>query len=85
MSVAQSDYGLARVEFVMDEPVRYMWGLATLNEAVGSLEFERVAPDVWLPRLYTFRMDLRIFFGTRRQRVVREWVERQLLNPEPAQ
>ena len=84
MYVAQSDYGIARVEFRMDEPVRYLLGLATLNEAVGSLEFERVEPDVWLPRLYTFRMELRIFFGTRRQRVVREWVERQILGEESA-
>ena len=84
MYVAQSDYGLARVEFTMDQPVRYLLGLATLNEAVGSLEFERVAPDVWLPKLYNFRMELRIFFSTRRQQVVREWVERQLLDPEPA-
>ena len=80
MYVARSDYGLARVEFRMDEPVRYVWGLATLNEAVGRLEFERVEPDVWLPKLYTFRMELRIFFSTRRQQVVREWVERQLLD-----
>ena len=35
---------------------------------------------MWLPKLYTFRMELRIFFSTRRQRVVREWVERQLLD-----
>ena len=84
MYVAQSDYGLARVEFTMNRPVRYLLGLATLNEAVGSLEFERVAPDVWLPKLYNFRMELRIFFSTRRQQVVREWVERQLLNGEPA-
>ncbi len=84
MYVARSDYGVARVEFRMDSPVRYLLGLATLNEAVGSLEFERVAPDVWLPKLYNFRMELRIFFSTRRQQVVREWVERQLLDPEPA-
>ncbi len=84
MYVAQSDYGVARVEFRMDEPVRYLLGLATLNEGVGSLEFERVEPDVWLPKLYRFRMELRIFFGTRRQRVVREWVERQILGQESA-
>ena len=84
MYVARSDYGVARVEFRMDEPVRYLLGLATLNQAVGSLDFERVEPDVWLPRLYTFRMELRIFFGTRRQQVVREWVERQLLDGQPA-
>ena len=84
MYVAQSDYGVARVEFRMDEPVRYLLGLATLNQAVGSLDFERVEPDVWLPKLYNFRMELRIFFSTRRQRVVREWVERQVLDQEPA-
>ena len=84
MYVAQSDYGVARVEFRMDEPVRYLLGLETLNQAVGSLDFERVEPDVWLPKLYNFRMELRIFFSTRRQRVVREWVERQVLDQEPA-
>ena len=74
--VARSDYGLARVDFRMNEPVRYLWGLATLNQAVGRLDFERVAPGVWLPKLYAFRMELRVVFRTRRQRVVRDWVER---------
>lgn len=79
MYVARADHGLARVDFRMDEPVRYLWGIATLRRAEGSLEFERVEPDVWLPKRYDFRMELRVLFRTRRQQVVREWVERRHL------
>ena len=82
--MARSDYGLARVDFRMNEPVRYLWGLAMLNQAVGRLDFERVAPDVWLPKLYSFRMELRVLFRTRRQQVVRDWVERRLAAPAAA-
>jgi hypothetical protein len=77
--IAQEDYGLRRIDFQMQNSVRYLWGLATLRHAEGRLEFERVQADVWLPKRFDFDINLRIFFRSKRQRIIREWVERQVL------
>ena len=75
--VAQHDYGVMRVEFELQEPVRYLWGLiATLRRAEGRLDFVRVEPGVWLPDTFDLEIDLRVFFRTRNQQVVRKWVSR---------
>ena len=79
--VAQTDYGVVRIEFELGEPVKWLWGLiATLRHASGRLDFERVEPDVWLPKAFALRIDLRVFFRTTRQRVNRMWVERTRLD-----
>ena len=77
--VTRRDHGVPRVEFRIQKPTRYLWGLATLRHAAGRLDFERVDVDVWLPKRYAFAMELRVFFRTTRQQVVREWVARELL------
>ena len=77
--VSRRDYGVPRIEFRIQKPTRYLWGLATLRHAAGRLDFERVETDVWLPRRYAFTMDLRVLFRTTRQQVVREWVARERL------
>ena len=77
--VTRSDYGVPRVEFRIQRPTRYLWGLATLRHAAGRLDFERVEPDVWLPQRYAFAMQLRVLFRTTRQQVVREWIARDRL------
>ena len=77
--VTRSDYGVPRVEFRIQKPTRYLWGLASLRHAAGRLDFERVAADVWLPQRYAFAMELRVLFRTTRQQVVREWVARDPL------
>ena len=77
--VTRSDYGVPRVEFRIQKPTRYLWGLASLRHAAGRLDFERVAADVWLPQRYAFAMELRVLFRTTRQQVVREWVAREPL------
>ena len=75
--VAQRDYGVMRVEFELQEPIRYLWGLiATLRRAEGRLDFARVEPGVWLPDTFDLEIDLRVFFRTRNQQVVRKWVSR---------
>ena len=81
--VTQRDYGVVRVEFQIQKPTRYFWGLATLRHAAGRMEFERVEPDVWLPKRYDFSINLRVLFRTRQQQIVRDWIERERL-PEPA-
>ena len=83
--IAQSDHGTMRIEFQMREPIRYLWGIiATLRNATGRLEFERVEPDTWLPQSFDLAIDLRILFRTRHQRVSREWVWRQRLDAADA-
>ena len=80
--IAQRDYGVMRIEFEMQKPIRYLWGLiATLKRAVGQLEFARVEPDIWLPHTFDLEIDLRVFFRNRHQQVVREWVDRQRAVP----
>ena len=80
--IAQRDYGVMRIEFEMQKPLRYLWGLiATLKRAVGRLEFARVEPDIWLPHTFDLEIDLRVFFRNRHQQVVREWVDRQRAVP----
>ena len=75
--VSQVDYGIMRIEFELQRPVRYVWGLvASLRAASGRLEFTRVEPNIWLPEMFDFRLDMRVFFRTMRRHVVREWVER---------
>lgn len=81
--VTQGDYGVMRIEFRIQKPTRYLWGLATLRHAAGYMEFERVAPDVWLPKRYDVFIDLRVVFRTRQQHMVREWTQRERL-PELA-
>lgn len=79
--VAQSDYGVARIEFEMGEPVRWLWGLAaTLRRAAGRLEFERAEGDVWIPKAFDLTIDVRVFFRSVRRHILREWVER-VYNP----
>ena len=85
--ISQQDHGIARVEFQLQQPIRYLWGLtATLRHAEGRMEFERVERDVWLPKPFDVEIDLRVFFRTRHQRIALEWVERRRLeNPSPAE
>lgn len=82
--VAQKDFGVRRIEFETMRSVRFFLGLARLRHAQGSLDFERVAPDVWLPKRYEFGIDLRVLFSNRRQLVEREWIERRPRSPTPA-
>lgn len=74
--VSQSDYGLVRVEFEMNKPVKF-WGgiLGTLRNTVGHLEFTQVSDGTWLPTTIDIKLDLRILFRSIRRRFVREWVE----------
>jgi len=76
--VSQQDHGIMRIEFELNKPVRYVWGLiASLSHGVGGIDFQRVEPNVWIPQRFDMRIDIRVFFRTARRRVVREWVEKQ--------
>ena len=75
--VSQNDYGVMQIDFRLLRPVRYVWGLvASLSRATGQLEFDRVKPEIWLPSRFDVRIDLRVFFVTKRRHIVRRWIER---------
>ena len=80
--VVKEDFGVSRVEFEMDEPVRFWGGIAgTLRNTVGRLQFTRTDEGAWLPETIDIRLDLRIVFWNLRRRIVRQWEEYQ---PIPA-
>lgn len=83
LHVTQRDYGVRLIEFRIQRPTRYFFGIATLRHAAGRLDFERVEPEVWLPQRFAFAMELRVLFRTSRRQIVREWVSRERL-PEAA-
>ena len=83
--IVKEDFGLSRVEFEMDEPVRFWGGIAgVLRNTVGRLRFTRTAEGTWVPKRIDIRLDLRIVFWNLRRRIVREWDEYSLL-PETDQ
>ncbi len=75
--ITQKEAAVSRIEFKLQRPVLYLWGLiAALRDASGRLDFERAEPNVWLPKMFDIRSDLRIFFRRTRRHVIRTWVER---------
>lgn len=83
--IVKEDFGLNRVEFEMDEPVRFWGGIAgVLRNTVGRLQFMRTDEGSWVPKRIDIRLDLRIVFWNLRRRIVREWDEYSLI-PETDQ
>ncbi|MCY4658566.1 MAG: hypothetical protein OXF93_01955 [Acidobacteria bacterium] len=83
--IVKEDFGLSRVEFEMDEPVRFWGGIAgVLRNTVGRLQFIRTDEGAWVPKRIDIRLDLRIVFWNLRRRIVREWDEYSLI-PETDQ
>ena len=77
--ISREDYGLVRLEFAMREPFRY-WGglLATIHQAEGRLEFDRVAPGTWLPLDFDFGLDLEVLkIKHIRRRITTRWADYQ--------
>lgn len=50
--VRQQDAAVRRIEFELQRPMFYLWGLlAKLQSASGRLDFEQAAPSVWFPQV----------------------------------
>ena len=84
--IAQHDYGVRRAEFEMQQPVRWLWGIAgTLRRATGRLDFRRIESGLWIPDRTLVEIELGVFFGlkTIRRRVRNEWVEPEIREPDP--
>ncbi len=76
--IAQDDYGVARVDFTMQRPFRWLWGLVgTLRFASGRFDFQRLEPNLWMPAVSRIEFDVRVLFGIKsiRRRIRTEWLE----------
>lgn len=72
--ITKTDYGVPRVEFDLDEPIRYLGGfLATVRETAGRVEYERVEPDIWMPVQFELDLDLRVLVKNIRRKISRQW------------
>ena len=76
--IAQDDHGVARVDFTMQRPFRWLWGLVgTLRFASGEFDFQRIEPNLWMPSISRIEFDVRVLFGIKpiRRRIRSEWLE----------
>jgi hypothetical protein len=73
--VSQDDYGLVRVDFAMRKPFKYWGGLvAVIRKTDGSVEYDRIEPNIWLPRHFELTLDIRIMlFKNIRQTITKDW------------
>lgn len=78
--IAQDDYGVARVDFTMQRPFRWLWGLVgTLRFAAGQFDYQRLEPNLWMPAASRIEFDVRVLFGIKsiRRRIRTEWLGHQ--------
>ena len=76
--IAQADYGVARVDFTMQRPFRWLLGLVgTLRHATGQFDFQRLESNLWMPAVSRIEFDVRVLFGIKsiRRRIRAEWLE----------
>jgi len=78
--ISKKDFGVVRVAFEMQEPFRYLWGLAaSLRHAEGRLDFKKISPGFWAPSEFNLRLDLRVFFKGIRRHIQQTWNDYKLL------
>ena len=79
--ISKKDFGVVRVAFEMQEPFRYLWGLAaSLRHADGRLDFKKISPGVWAPLEFDLKLDLRVFFKGIRRHIRQTWHDYKLLH-----
>jgi hypothetical protein len=75
--VAQEDYGIVRLDFVMRKPFKY-WGglLAVIRNTEGRLDFQRVEPDVWLASNFELKLDINVMMVKNIRRIItKKWTD----------
>jgi hypothetical protein len=75
--VAQADYGIVRLDFVMRKPFKY-WGglLAVIRNTEGRLDFQRVEPDVWLASNFELKLDINVMMVKNIRRLIKKkWTD----------
>lgn len=75
--VAQEDYGLVRLDFVMRKPFKYWAGLlAVIRNTEGRLDFQRVEHDIWLPSNFDLKLDLNVMLVKNiRRHITKRWTD----------
>ena len=83
--ITQAGYRVARVTFEMQQPFRWLWGIAgTLRHATGQLDLQWIQPNLWSLADSRIEFDVSVLFGMKsiRRRIRSEWVEHQPSNIE---
>lgn len=75
--VAQDDYGVARLDFVMRKPFKYWAGLlAVIRDTEGRLDFQQVEPDLWMPVNFDLKLDLNVMMVKNiRRHIIKKWTD----------
>ncbi len=75
--VAQDDFGLARLDFVMRKPFKYWAGLlAVIRNTEGRLDFQRVEPNIWMPVHFNLKLDLNVMMVKNiRRHITKKWTD----------
>jgi hypothetical protein len=75
--VAQDDYGLARLDFLMRKPFKYWAGLlAVIRNTEGRLDFQRVESNIWMPSNFELKLDLNVMLVKNIRRLItKKWTD----------
>ena len=75
--IAQDDYGVVRLDFVMRKPFKYWAGLlAVIRNTEGRLDFQRVEPDIWMPVNFDLKLDLNVMMVKNiRRHIIKKWTD----------
>jgi hypothetical protein len=84
--VAQDDYGLVRLDFVMRKPFKYWAGLlAVIRNTEGRLDFRRVEPNIWMPTNFELKLDLNVMLVKNiRRLIIKKWTDYQRVSSTTA-
>ena len=84
--VAQDDYGLVRLDFVMRKPFKYWAGLlAVIRNTEGRLDFQRVEPNTWMPTNFELKLDLNVMMVKNIRRLItKKWTDYKRVSPTTA-
>ncbi|MBN1570895.1 MAG: hypothetical protein JXA73_23845 [Acidobacteria bacterium] len=84
--VAQDDYGLVRLDFVMSKPFKYWAGLlAVIRNTEGRLDFHRVEPNLWMPVHFDLKLDLNVMMVKNiRRHIIKKWTDYTRIDPTVA-
>jgi hypothetical protein len=75
--VAQDDYGVVRLDFVMRKPFKYWAGLlAVIRNTEGRLDFQRVESNIWMPSNFELKLDLNVMLVKNIRRLItKKWTD----------
>jgi hypothetical protein len=84
--VAQDDYDIVRLDFVMRKPFKYWAGLlAVIRNTEGRLDFQRVEPNIWMPTNFELKLDLNVMLVKNIRRfITKKWTDYKRVSPTTA-